>query len=61
VEAFDGAIGDSSFRPKPMEEQRLMSTQHVGYPFRWFQATAHGPGAPELLPCPPAYPAAAPL
>jgi hypothetical protein len=33
VEALNGAIGDFSFGPKPIQYQRLMGAQHPGYLF----------------------------
>ena len=97
VEALNGAIGDFSFGPKPVQDQRLMGAQHPGYLFHRFQTAPHGSEAPivekaagpshgfvlpeigerflqipspcggqlaaqqgiELLPSPPAHPAAA--
>jgi hypothetical protein len=46
VEALNGAIGDFSFGPKPIQYQRLMGAQHPGHLFHWLQAAPHGPEAP---------------
>src|ERR1700676_603593 len=37
VEALHGAIGDFSFGPKPIQDQRLMGAQHPGHLFHRFQ------------------------
>jgi hypothetical protein len=41
VESFDGATGDLSFGPKPVQYEQLMGAQHAGHPFHWFEAAAH--------------------
>src|SRR5674476_747995 len=48
VEALNGAIGDFSFGPKPIQYQRFMGTQHPGHLFHWLQAAPHGPEAPII-------------
>src|SRR5260370_1292104 len=48
VEALNGTIGDFSFGPKPVQDQRLMCAQHPGYLFHRFQTAAHGPEAPVV-------------
>src|ERR1017187_471770 len=44
VEALNGAIGDFSFGPKPIQDQRLMGAQHAGRLFHRFQTAD-----PELV------------
>jgi hypothetical protein len=46
VEALNGAIGDFSFCPKPIQDRRLMGAQHPGHPFHRFETATHGPEAP---------------
>ena len=46
VEALHGAIGDFSFGPKPIQDQRLMGAQHAGHLFHRFESATHGPEAP---------------
>jgi hypothetical protein len=49
VEALNGAVGDFSFGPKPIQYQRLMCAQHPGHLFHWFQTAPHGPETPSWL------------
>src|SRR5690242_20946217 len=46
VEALDGTVGDLSFGPKPVQDQRLMSTQQASHLLHRFQTPAPGPEAP---------------
>jgi hypothetical protein len=46
IESFNGAVGDFSFGPKPIQDQRLMGAQHAGHLFHRFQTAPHGPEAP---------------
>src|SRR5262245_40024127 len=48
VEALNGAIGDFSFGPKPVQDQRLMCAQHPGYLLHGFQTAPHGSETPVV-------------
>jgi hypothetical protein len=37
VEALNGTVGDFSFGPKPIQDQRLMGAKHPGHLFHGFQ------------------------